>query len=149
MTNSYRLIVVSVEKQIFSDAVRKIQVNGTEGEMGIFPGHSPLLTSIKPGVLHIVKLCNNIEYVYISGGILEIQNTVVTILADTAVRADELDEQQANLAKLAAENYIKKFYDSGGSSNKKDINYIKISSEMSQAIAKLRLIELYKKYKNS
>ncbi|URJ33275.1 F0F1 ATP synthase subunit epsilon [Candidatus Blochmannia vicinus] len=140
--SSYHLTVVSVESQIFSGVVHKIQVAGIEGEMGIFSGHAPLLTSIKPGVLHIVKLCGDEEYVYVSGGILEVQKNIVTILADTAIRAEELDEKKAEEAKYEAEKHIKNLRYNG------DVDYIKISSEISKAIAKLRLIELTKKNKH-
>ncbi|URJ29779.1 F0F1 ATP synthase subunit epsilon [Blochmannia endosymbiont of Camponotus sp.] len=140
--NTYHLTVVSIESQIFSGVVQKIQVVGIEGEMGIFPGHAPLLTSIKPGVLRIVKLCDDEEYVYISGGILEVQKNIVTILADTAIRAEELDEKKAEEAKHEAEKQIKNLR------HNDDVDYIKIASEISKAIAKLRLIELTKKNNN-
>ncbi|WP_159714979.1 F0F1 ATP synthase subunit epsilon [Blochmannia endosymbiont of Camponotus nipponensis] len=137
--HDYYLTVVSVERQIFSGAVQKIQIMGIEGEMGIFPGHAPLLTSIKPGVLRIVHSCGNEEYIYISGGILEVQKNIVTILADTAIRAEELDEKKAKEAKHKAEKYIK------GTRYSDDIDYIKIAADLSKAIAKLRLIELTKR----
>ncbi|WP_331828523.1 F0F1 ATP synthase subunit epsilon [Candidatus Blochmannia sp. SNP] len=140
--STYHLTVVSIESQIFSGVVQKIQVSGTEGEMGIFPGHAPLLTSIKPGVLRIVKLCDDEEYIYISGGILEVQKNIVTILADTAIRAEELDEKKAEEAKHEAEKHIKNLRYND------DVDYIKITSEISKAIAKLRLIELTKKNKH-
>lgn len=139
---TYHLTVVSIESQIFSGVVKKIQVAGTEGEMGIFPGHAPLLTSIKPGVLRIVKLCDDEEYIYISGGILEVQKNMVTILADTAIRAEELDEKKAIEAKNEAEKHIKNLRYND------DMDYIKIASEISKAIAKLRLIELTKRNKH-
>ncbi|AGC03300.1 ATP synthase epsilon chain [Candidatus Blochmanniella chromaiodes str. 640] len=138
---TYYLTVVSVEREIFSGVVRKIQVTGIEGEMGVFPGHTPLLTSIKPGVLRIVKSHDNEEYIYISGGILEVQRNIVTILADTAIRAEELDEKKAREAKHEAEKHIKNYRHSS------DIDYIKITSDISKAIAKLRLMELTKKNK--
>lgn len=135
--NSYNLHVVSIEKEIFSGIVKKIQVLGIEGEMGIFPGHSPLITLIKPGILKILKICNYEEYIYISGGILEIQQNIVTILADTAIRAEDLDEKKAQESKNLAEEKIKNI-------RRGDANYVKISAEISKSIAKLRLIELTK-----
>lgn len=140
MNSSYHLHVVSVEKEIFNGIVRKIQVSGIEGEMGIFPGHSPLITSIKPGILKIFKTSNYIEYMYLSGGILEIQHDIVTILADTIIRAEELDEKKAQESKRLAEEKIKHMRHGD-----RNIHYIKIVAEMSKAIAKLRLIELAKK----
>lgn len=135
--NSYKLHVVSVEKEIFSEIVKKIQVLGIEGEMGVFPGHSPLITLIKPGILKISKIYDYEEYIYISGGILEIQQNIVTILADTAIRAEDLDEKQAQESKNLAEEKIKNIHQG-------DANYAKISAEISKSISKLRLIELTK-----
>lgn len=131
------LTVVSVEREIFFGVIKKVQVMGIEGEMGIFPGHSPLLTCIKPGILHFIKKCGNSEYMCLSGGILEVQRDVVTILADTVIRADELDEKRAEKSQNQSEKYLHFLsYD--------DKNYMKISVEMSKAIAKLRLMKLLK-----
>lgn len=135
--SSYNLHVVSVEKEIFIGVVKKIQVLGIEGEMGIFPKHSPLITLIKPGILKILNIHNHEEYIYLSGGILEVQKNLVTILADTAIRAEDLDEKRAQESKRLAEEKIKRIQHG-------DANYIKIASEISKAIAKLRLIELHK-----
>lgn len=133
----YHLTVVSVERQIFFGMVKKVRVMGIEGEMGIFSGHAPLLTCIKPGILFFTKENNCSEYVYLSGGILEIQNDIVTILADTAIRAEELDEEQAKIAKSQIEKNLHCLrYD--------DKNYMKVSLEMSKVIAKLRLLKLIK-----
>lgn len=136
--DSYNLHVVSVEREIFNGIVKKIQVSGIEGDMGIYPGHSPLITLIKPGILKIFNSINNIEYMYLSGGILEVQHHTVTILADTVIRAEELDEKKAQESKLLAEEKIKHIRHG-------DVNYIKIAAEITKAIAKLRLIELIKK----
>lgn len=133
----FSLTVVSVEREIFFGTVKKIQVMGIEGEMGIFPGHSPLLTCVKPGILHFIKKCGNSEYMYLSGGMLEIQRDVVTILADTVIRADELDERRAKESKDQSAAHLRFLSYS-------DKNYMKISIEMSKAIAKLRLIKLVK-----
>lgn len=137
MIDSYHLHVVSVEREIFNGIVKKIQVSGIEGEMGIFPGHSPLITSIKPGILKLFKINHDEEYMYLSGGILEVQNNIVTILADTVIRAEELDEKKAQESKRIAEEKIKHMHHG-------DINYVKISIEIAKAITKLRLVELTK-----
>lgn len=137
IVNSCQLNVVSVEKSIFSGIIKKIYVMGVEGELGIFPGHSPLLTLIKPGLLKIFQVYNN-EYLYLSGGILEVQPTVITILADVAIRAKDLDEKKVRDSKRLSEEKIKKMRHG-------DVDYIKISMEISKAIAQLRLIELTKK----
>ena len=83
--NTYQLDVVSAEQKMFSGRVEKIQVTGSEGELGIYPGHAPLLTAIKPGMVRIVKEHSEEEYIYLSGGVLEVQPSVVTVLADTAI----------------------------------------------------------------
>ena len=91
MAMTYHLDVVSAEQQMFSGLVEKIQVTGSEGELGIYPGHAPLLTAIKPGMIRIVKQHGHEEFIYLSGGILEVQPGNVTVLADTAIRGQDLD----------------------------------------------------------
>ncbi len=80
---------------MFSGLVEKIRVTGSEGELGIYPGHAPLLTAIKPGMIRIVKQHGHEEFIYLSGGILEVQPGSVTVLADTAIRGQDLDEARA------------------------------------------------------
>lgn len=137
MAMTYHLDVVSAEKKMFSGLVQKIQVTGSEGELGIFPGHAPLLTAIKPGMVRIVKQHGEEEFIYLSGGILEIQPSVVTVLADTAIRGTDLDEERSLEAKRKAEEHIR--------SSHGDIDYAQASAELAKAIAKLRVIELIKK----
>ena len=98
MAMTYHLDVVSAEQQMFSGLVEKIQVTGSEGELGIYPGHAPLLTAIKPGMIRIVKQHGHEEFIYLSGGILEVQPNSVTVLADTAVRSEDLDAAKAKKA---------------------------------------------------
>ncbi|OZI14957.1 F0F1 ATP synthase subunit epsilon [Sodalis-like symbiont of Philaenus spumarius] len=133
---TYHLDVVSAEKQMFSGLVEKIQVTGSEGELGIFPGHAPLLTAIKPGMVRIVKEHGNEEYIYLSGGVLEVQPSTVTVLADTAIRGEDLDEARAMESKRQAEKHINNSHG--------DIDYAQASAELSKALAKLRVIELTK-----
>ncbi|WP_241640265.1 F0F1 ATP synthase subunit epsilon [Rosenbergiella epipactidis] len=137
MAKSYHLTVVSAEKEMFSGAVQHIQVSGSEGELGIFHGHTPLLTAIKPGLVRIVKQDNSEEIIYLSGGILEVQPNDVNVMADTAIRGEELDEAQALEAKRQAEESMSK--------NNTDVDYALASAELAKAIAKLRVIELTKK----
>lgn len=106
MAMTYHLDVVSAEQQMFSGLVEKIQVTGSEGELGIYPGHAPLLTAIKPGMIRIVKQHGHEEFIYLSGGILEVQPGNVTVLADTAIRGQDLDEARAMEAKRKAEEHI-------------------------------------------
>ena len=133
---TYHLDVVSAEQQMFSGLVQRIQVSGSEGELGIHPGHAPLLTAIKPGMIRIVKQHGEEEYIYLSGGVLEVQPGSTTVLADTAIRGEDLDEARALEAKRKAEDHM----NSHG-----DVDYAQASAELAKAIAKLRVIELTKK----
>lgn len=137
MATTYHLDVVSAEKKLFSGAVEKIQVTGSEGELGIFSGHTPLLTAIKPGMIRIVRENGQEEFIYLSGGVLEVQPGNVIVLADTAIRGQDLDEARALEAKRQAEENI---HGSHG-----DVDYAQASAELAKAIAKLRVIELTKK----
>ncbi|WP_034918211.1 MULTISPECIES: F0F1 ATP synthase subunit epsilon [Erwinia] len=137
MATTYHLDVVSAEQQMFTGAVQKIQVSGSEGELGIFPGHAPLLTAIKPGMVRIVKEKGEEEYIYLSGGLLEVQPGSVTVLADTAIRGADLDEARALEAKRKAEEHM--------NSSHGDVDFVTASAELAKAIAKLRVIELTKK----
>ena len=137
MAKSYHLDVVSAEQQMFAGNVQHIQVSGSEGELGIFHGHAPLLTAIKPGMVRIVKENNSEEFIYLSGGILEVQPTNVTVMADTAIRGEDLDEARALEAKRKAEDHMSKSHG--------DVDYAQASAELAKAIAKLRVIELTRK----
>ena len=135
--SNLQLDVVSAENNLFSGEVKKIQVTGSEGELGIFPQHTPLLTAIKPGLIRIVKVDGDEEFIYLSGGILEVQPTIVTVLSDTAIRGQDLDEARAMESKRKAEEHIRNSHG--------DVDYAQASAELSKAIAKLRVIELTKK----
>lgn len=137
MAKSIHLTVVSAEKALFSGEVQHIQVSGSEGELGIFHGHTPLLTAIKPGLVRIVKQDNSEEVIYLSGGILEVQPNDVNVMADTAIRGEELDEAQALAAKSKAEESLSK--------HSSDVDFALAAAELAKAIAKLRVIELTKK----
>jgi len=131
------LDVVSAEKCLFSGRVSHLQVSGQEGELGIMPGHTPLLTAIKPGMVRWVKQHGDEEVVYISGGFIEVQPGGVTVLADTAIRGVDLDKVKAEEAKRAAEDKI--------SNPSKDIDYALVTAQLAQAIAQLRVIKLTRK----
>ena len=134
---TFHLDVVSAEKKIFSGLVETFQVTGSQGEMGIFHGHAPLLTAITPGMLRIVKQHGQEEIIYVSGGIVEVQPGTATVLADTAIRGEELDATKAEEAKRRAEENI---HNQHG-----DMNFAQAASELAKAIAQLRVIELTKK----
>lgn len=134
---TYHLVVVSAEKYMFDGLVQKTQVTGSEGELGIYPQHTPLLTAIKPGMIGITKQFGEEELIYLSGGILEVQPNGVIVLADTAIRGKDLDEAKALESKHKAEAHIRKAHG--------DVDYAQVSAELAKAIAKLRVIELMKK----
>ena len=105
--NTIHVDVVSAEELIFSGAARFVALPGEQGELGIYPKHTPLITRIKPGSVRIETADGKEEFVFVAGGILEVQPDRVTVLSDTAVRAEDLDEQKANVARLAAEEALK------------------------------------------
>lgn len=98
------LDVVSAEQSLFSGLVESIQVSGSEGELGVNLGHAPLLTALKPGMVRLVKQFGHEDVIYVAGGTLEVQPNHITILADTAVRGEDLDEDSVQKAKREAED---------------------------------------------
>ncbi|QSX33657.1 F0F1 ATP synthase subunit epsilon [Shewanella avicenniae] len=132
-----QLDIVSAENRIYSGLVASLQVTGSEGELGVMPGHTPLLTNIKPGMARIVKQDGQEEVFYLSGGILEVQPSSVSVLADVVMRADEIDEQAAVEAKRRAEAEMA----NAGA----DFNYAAAAMELAKAIAQLRVVETIKK----
>jgi F-type H+-transporting ATPase subunit epsilon len=137
MAMTVQLDVVSAEEKIFSGLVESIQVTGSEGELGILPGHIPLLTGIKPGMVRIVKQFGEEHLIYVAGGVLEVQPHTVTVLADVAVRAEDLDEQAA----LAAQKSASEAMQHAGA----DFNYAEAAAQLAEAIAQLRLIQKLRK----
>ena len=107
MGTVFHLDIVSAEESIYSGPVEFVVAPAQMGEVGIYPRHTPLLTRIKSGMVRIKAQLKEEELVYVSGGMLEVQPDVVTILADTAVRSDDLDEAKAMEAKRAAEDAMK------------------------------------------
>lgn len=138
MAMTVHVDVVSAEKSMFSGLAEVVVVPGEMGELGIYPRHAPLLTRIKPGSVRI-KLPNQAEeeLIYVSGGMLEVQPNVVTILADTATRGADLDEVRALEAKQAAEEAMK--------NRTSDIDYAQAQAELAEAIAQLRAIQQIRK----
>jgi len=103
MANTIHVDVVSAEESIFSGEAEFVVLPGEAGELGIYPRHTPLITRIKPGAVRIRKPGGEEEFVFVAGGILEVQPKVVTVLADTAIRGHDLDEAKANEALNRAE----------------------------------------------
>ena len=133
MAMTVQVDVVSAEKALFSGLAEVVIVPGEMGELGIYPRHAPLLTRIKPGSVRI-KLADKAEeeLIYVSGGMLEVQPNMVTILADTATRGADLDEARAVEAKRAAEEAMK--------NRTSDIDYAAAQVELAEAIAQLQAI---------
>lgn len=133
MANTIHVDVVSAEEMIFSGEAEFVALPGESGELGIYPRHTPLITRIKPGAVRI-KVAGQAqdEFVFVAGGLLEVQPNHVTVLADTAIRGADLDEAKASEAKRLAEEAL---------TNKESlIDYAKAQSELSAAIAQLAAI---------
>ena len=107
MANTIHVDVVSAEESIFSGEATFVALPGEAGELGIYPRHTPLITRIKPGAVRIQKADGGEEFVFVAGGILEVQPTVITVLSDTAIRGKDLDEAKASEARKDAEEALK------------------------------------------
>lgn len=138
MAISVHCDVVSAEESIFSGVVEFAVFPGESGELGILPRHTPLLTRIKPGTIRL-KVLGQTEYelVYVSGGMLEVQPNMITVLADTAIRADDLDEAKALEAKKRAEEALV--------NRNSEMDYATAEAELAQAVAQLHAIARIKK----
>ena len=134
---SFHLDIVSAEERLYSGIVQAVTVSGSEGELGIRYGHAPLLTSIRPGLVQYVTEFGQQEVLYISGGMLEVQNSRVMVLADIAIRAEDLDQAKAEEAKRAAEAKLQ--------SSSHDVNYAEAAADLARAVAKLRVLQLLKR----
>lgn len=128
-----RLEVVSAEDQLFSGDVQSVQVTGSEGEMGVLPGHISLLTALKPGMVRVVTEAGEEELFYVAGGVMEVQPEVVTVLADTAVRGGDLDEQAAEKAMQEAREAL--------THSVPDMSYAEAAAELARAVAQLRVMK--------
>ena len=103
MANTLHIDVVSAERELYSGEAEFVVLPGEAGELGIYPQHTPLITRIKPGTVHIHGAGGAEEVIFVAGGILEVQPKMITVLADTAVRGTDLDETRALEAKKRAE----------------------------------------------
>lgn len=136
---TFNLEIVSAEQRLFTGAVHFAVLPGKEGDLGVYPRHAPLLTMIRPGVIQYQKADGqSLENIYVSGGILEIQPELVTVLADTAIRGHDLDEAKAEeAARLAREKMADK---------SSSIDYAKAQSELSEAMARIAAIRKLKSH---
>ncbi len=136
-TETLRLDIVSAEKEIFSGEAEIVFMLGEEGELGIAPGHSQLLTTLKPGYVRVLMSNKKEEIFYISGGMLEVQPYIVSVLADTAMRAADIDEAAAMTAKEQAEKAL------AGKMSEMDL--AKATAELAEITAQIRAIQRLKK----
>ncbi len=137
MAMTMHLDIVSAEKELFSGRAEIVIAPAIMGEVGIHARHTPLLTPLKPGEVRITKQGGEEESIYVSGGMMEVQPSTVTILSDTAVRAQDLDEAAAMEAKQAAEEAI--------SNREGDMDIAEAQSKLLEAVAQLRMIERFRK----
>jgi F-type H+-transporting ATPase subunit epsilon len=137
MAITMHLDIVSAEQEIFSGAVELVVASGELGEVGITPGHAPLLTILKPGEIRITLQNGQQDIYYVSGGMLEVQPYYTTVLADSVVRADELDEAAALAAKARAEEAI--------AAKHSEVDYSVAAVELARAVAQIRAIQKARK----
>ena len=133
MELTFHLDIVSAEQEIFSGPVNMVVAPAEMGDVGVIARHSPLLTRLKPGEVKIVKEGQDDQYIYVSGGILEVQPHVVTVLSDTAIRAKDLDEERALEMKRRAEEAL--------ANRQSEIEEAKALAELAQLTAQLRMLE--------
>jgi F-type H+-transporting ATPase subunit epsilon len=137
MTTTIRCDIVSAEAEIFHGTATLVVASGEMGELGIAPRHAPLITRLKPGYVRVVAEGGEEQFFYVSGGILEVQPQVVTVLADTAIRAKDLDEVAALRAKEEAERLLVNRTDA--------VEIAQAQAELAQALAQLQAIERLRK----
>ncbi|MER2513651.1 F0F1 ATP synthase subunit epsilon [Nitrosomonas ureae] len=137
MGTIFHLDIVSAEESIYSGPVEFMVAPAQMGEVGIYPRHTPMLTKIKSGMVRIKAQLKEEELIYVSGGMLEVQPDIVTILADTAVRSHDLDEAKALEVKRAAEEAMK--------NKESELDYVKAQAELIEAMAQLAAIDKLRK----
>lgn len=141
MTMTIHVDIVSAEKEIFSGLAEMVFAPAELGEVGIAPRHAPLITTLLPGEVRVKVNESEIQDYYVSGGILEVQPHLVTVLADTAIRAKDIDEAAALEAKQKAEEMLT---DKSGK-----IDYAKAQAELAQAMSQLRTLDRLRKRRGS
>jgi len=129
--------IVSAEQEIFSGLVEMVVATGTLGDLGISYGHAPLLTALEPGPIRIQPQSGAEQVYYLSGGFLEVQPGIVSVLADTAIRADDIDEAAALEAQKAAEQAL--------ANQSGEFDYGRASAQLAAAVAQLRTIQSIRK----
>jgi F-type H+-transporting ATPase subunit epsilon len=137
MAATMQLDIASTESRIFSGRVESLVCTGTLGDMGILPGHAPLLSALIPGPVRIVTQDGQEQIFYVSGGYVEVQPGIVNILADTAIRADDMDEAQAEQAKKDVETAI--------ANRDAEFEYSRAATQLAEAAAQIRTIQQLRK----
>jgi len=133
MAMTMHVNIVSAENEIYSGTVTQVFAPAEMGEVGVMPRHAPMLSTLKPGVVRVISQEGEEQSFYVSGGILEIQPHVVTILSDTALRASDLDESAALEAKARAEAAMK--------DKASDMDYAKAKTELIEAVAQIEALK--------
>jgi len=141
MAMTLHVDIVSAEKELFSGPAETVIAPGELGELGILPRHSQLLTRLKPGQVRVRLLGGEEQLFYVSGGLLEVQPHLVTILSDTAERAKDLDEAAAQTAKQRAEQVI--------ADSRSEFEFARAKAELAEAIAQLQTIENLRKMRKA
>jgi F-type H+-transporting ATPase subunit epsilon len=137
MTNTIRVDIVSAEAEIFSGDATMVIATGELGELGITPRHAPLITRLKPGHVDVVLESGERQQFYVSGGILEVQPQAITVLADTAARASDLDEAAAQRAKKEAEDAL--------AHRTEALDIVQAQAKLAEAMAQLQALERLRK----
>lgn len=137
MTKSIKCDIVSAHEEIFSGEAAMVFASGIAGELGIAPRHAPLITQLKAGPVRVQKTNGEEEFFFVSGGILEVQPHMVTVLTDTAMRGDDLDEAAAKAAKAEAERQLA---DRSG-----EMDIAEAQAQLMQAVAQLAALEQLRK----
>ncbi|MCK0536869.1 F0F1 ATP synthase subunit epsilon [Alcanivorax quisquiliarum] len=137
MSMTVQCDIVSAEKQLFSGLVEMVVASGSEGDLGILPGHAPLLTGLNPGPVRIIKQGGEEEVFYVNGGFVEVQPKVVTVLADAAARAHDMDEAAAEEARQRAKEALE--------GKNTEMDYSAAAAQLAESVAQLRAIQQMKK----
>ncbi|MFO7909688.1 F0F1 ATP synthase subunit epsilon [Vreelandella aquamarina] len=137
MANSFTCNIVSAEASIFSGSVEQVIASGLMGDLGILPGHAPLLTELQPGPIRVIFDDGKEDNFFVTGGFMEVQPNVVTILADSAARASDLSEVAAEEAR---QNALRAMNEQSA-----DLDYTRAAAELAEAVAQLRTIQQLRK----
>ena len=140
MATTVHCSIVSAEQEIFSGLIEMVVATGSLGELGIKPGHAPLLSGIKPGPVRLILEGGEEEIFFASGGYIEVQPTAVTILADTAIRADNIDEAAATEAERKSQSEL--------NDQRAEVDFARVSADLQEQAAMLRTVRKLRDQKN-